>query len=405
MNAKTASCLGSIACSMALCSSTTGCGGAPYLQQVPVSSVPPNAHVQVDCFDANCSSRASARTPTQVELDRTRDHVVTVHGDGYEDQQVVLKSHYNGWSALGNFLVGFGFGFGVVAGYGAANPDGVTVDSKKGLGPTLEVAALTGLALGGINLVVNGIYGATTRRDTILSPGEIKLTLERPRSKTPAAAPSQVNQVDINALHKLDEARGLFRRGDREQAESLLLGTYQACGELCKKTTTARLSLLMGAVHQCRDASQQESINAYSRALELDPDVRWDETVGCEPARATFDSFKATLRGTPAPAVSGKSSPVIRATQLIEQHQVDAAETLIDDTLQASHTDLSNSTLAGLWLLRGVIASDYRKQPLMAREAFEKALELDKNATIDESVVHQQTLDILEATREKHRDK
>ena len=385
----------------AISSAATGCTG-PYLQQVTVASSPASARLDLDCYDNDCGSKGAGLTPAQLELDRTRDHVVTVRRAGYEDQHIVLKSKFNPVSVVANFLGGFGFGFGFVMGYSVANPDTVNWNGKKGLGPTLEVGLLFGAVLGGVNVLANGIYGAATRRDFALYPGKLTIKLERPRVVVPTASVERRNLKNEVALRKMSEARELNLQGNHERAEALLLGIYQACGDDCEKKTSAQLSLLMGAVHLCRGAAKDESINAFARALELDPNVAWDDEVSCDEARSTFDALKKPSNRSVQPVASSEKSPVDEARELIRDHKVDTAESLIVAALEDTEHPSSATTRAALWVLRGIISSDSRNKPLLAREAFEKALKLDPNVKIDETLAKPQAVDIFNAVRDEH---
>ncbi len=81
-------------------------------QPIAITSTPQGARVIVDDHDT------SYTTPANVELERGRDHLLTFHLNGYEDETFTIKHSLSGVVA-GNILAGGLIGWGVDAADGA----------------------------------------------------------------------------------------------------------------------------------------------------------------------------------------------------------------------------------------------------------------------------------------------
>ncbi len=81
-------------------------------QPIAITSSPSGARVIVDDHDT------SYTTPANVELERGRDHLLTFHLNGYEDETFMIKHSLSGVVA-GNILAGGLIGWGVDAADGA----------------------------------------------------------------------------------------------------------------------------------------------------------------------------------------------------------------------------------------------------------------------------------------------
>ena len=81
-------------------------------QPIAITSTPNGARVIVDDHDT------SYTTPANVELERGRDHLLTFHLNGYEDETFTIKHSLSGVVA-GNILAGGLIGWGVDAADGA----------------------------------------------------------------------------------------------------------------------------------------------------------------------------------------------------------------------------------------------------------------------------------------------
>ncbi len=64
-----------------------GCQAQVYTQAIPVSSVPMGADLYVD-------GKMAGRTPTSVELERNRDHILTFKKEEYRQKDVIIKRKY-----------------------------------------------------------------------------------------------------------------------------------------------------------------------------------------------------------------------------------------------------------------------------------------------------------------------
>lgn len=113
-------------------------------QTIPVSSDPAGADVIVN-------NVLTGTTPTEIELKRKRDHLITIEKDGYAAASVpVLKSV--GGAVWGNILAGGLIGWGVDATSGAQynlNPETVFVRLRPtggGGGPEEESSTVAGVA-------------------------------------------------------------------------------------------------------------------------------------------------------------------------------------------------------------------------------------------------------------------
>lgn len=82
-------------------------------QGIPVTSEPPGADVLVD-------GMLVGTTPTDVEMKRKRDHLVTIKKDGYETKTVPVLKNIGG-AVFGNIIAGGLIGWGVDAASGAQN--------------------------------------------------------------------------------------------------------------------------------------------------------------------------------------------------------------------------------------------------------------------------------------------
>lgn len=108
-------------------------------------------------------------------------------------------------------------------------------------------------------------------------------------TSTPAASGAPRDRA---ASAKAEEARSLLGRGDDPRAESLALGTLDACGDKCSGPVKARLWLLVG-VARCRRDDQPGARDAFKEALAADPSASLDETVANDRAKAEFFAARA----------------------------------------------------------------------------------------------------------------
>jgi hypothetical protein len=114
-------------------------------QPIAITSTPSGARVTVDDKDT------SYTTPANVELERGRDHMLTFHLDGYQDETFAMK-HSMSAVVAGNLLAGGLIGWGVDAADGAQ--DKLTPETVQiSLNP-LKKAQTEGVAAPDTGLVV-----------------------------------------------------------------------------------------------------------------------------------------------------------------------------------------------------------------------------------------------------------
>ena len=92
----------------------TGCATVAHgrFQQVPISSNPAGAAVEVDC---GRGAVAAGETPVVVKMPRKAQYcLVTLTRDGYQPTTVTFARHWSGW-VWGNLLLGDWFLAGAVA--------------------------------------------------------------------------------------------------------------------------------------------------------------------------------------------------------------------------------------------------------------------------------------------------
>jgi hypothetical protein len=92
----------------------TGCATVAHgrFQQIPISSNPEGAAVQVDCGRGVVAAGA---TPVVVKMPRKAQYcLVTLTHDGYQPATVTFDRHWSGW-VWGNLLLGDWFLAGAVA--------------------------------------------------------------------------------------------------------------------------------------------------------------------------------------------------------------------------------------------------------------------------------------------------
>lgn len=97
-------------------------------QRVPVSSDPVGAYVFVDGNPVGC-------TPTQIELKRKYDHLITLSKEGYEDETIRVEPVLSA-AVAGNIIAGGFIGWGVDAINGAQYrliPETVHVKMRPGV--------------------------------------------------------------------------------------------------------------------------------------------------------------------------------------------------------------------------------------------------------------------------------
>ena len=143
-----------------------GCGST--LQEVPVSSTPAGAALNVD------GQQTSEVTPTKLTLRRGRDHALTLRQDGFADYRVDLKSGYDGVGLVEYFGASFGLGFGFVMGLGLSQMQGHDHRSFKSI---MLTSLVVGAICGGVGLAVGGVAGSSRGTDYTLKPAEVNATL------------------------------------------------------------------------------------------------------------------------------------------------------------------------------------------------------------------------------------
>jgi PEGA domain len=114
-------------------------------QPIAITSTPNGARVTVDDKDT------SYTTPANVELERGRDHMLTFHLDGYQDETFAIK-HSMSAVVAGNILGGGLIGWGVDAADGAQDkltPETVQITLNPAKKDQTEAVAAqdTGLAV------------------------------------------------------------------------------------------------------------------------------------------------------------------------------------------------------------------------------------------------------------------
>lgn len=143
----------------------TGCSTMAHgrYQNVPVTSAPAGAHVDVDCGDV---PRDGGTTPATVKLRRGADRcLLTLTKDGFAPESVTMQKRVAGttWlNAAPSLMVGLGVGAALAAGSILSN------DNSANNG------AMAGLAVGAaVPLLVDGSTGAMYKQ----TPEQVSVTL------------------------------------------------------------------------------------------------------------------------------------------------------------------------------------------------------------------------------------
>ena len=119
------------------------------------------------------------------------------------------------------------------------------------------------------------------------------------------ATAAQAAPRDAAAKRKIDEAINThYLTTDFDRAESVLLGTIQACGDRCSPPVIAKAWMYVGIVRGSGRNDPDGALEAFTQALATDPSVQLDAALATPETAEAFAEAKAAAGGgaTPAPA-------------------------------------------------------------------------------------------------------
>jgi hypothetical protein len=121
---------------------------------------------------------------------------------------------------------------------------------------------------------------------------------------------------DTAANKKIDEAINQhYVATDFEKAESVLLGTINACGDKCSPQTLGKAWMYVGIVRGSGKNNQNGARDAFQKAAAADPNVKLDTVLATPETQATFAAVAGGGGGaaepapTAAPAATAAAAP------------------------------------------------------------------------------------------------
>jgi hypothetical protein len=119
---------------------------------------------------------------------------------------------------------------------------------------------------------------------------------------------------DKAALKKIDEAINThYLTTDFDKAESVLLGTVQACADKCSPEVLGKAWMYVGLVRGSGKENQETALEAFRNALAQDPSVTLDEGLATPAAKETFAKAKAAAPSAPVAPPTTPAAPVAPA--------------------------------------------------------------------------------------------
>jgi hypothetical protein len=115
---------------------------------------------------------------------------------------------------------------------------------------------------------------------------------------------------DVAANKKIDEAINLhYVATDFEKAESVLLGTINACGDKCSPVVFGRAWMYVGIVRGSGKNNQPGAKEAFQKAAAADPNVKLDMVLATPETQATFAAVAGGGGGGAPPAGEEPAEP------------------------------------------------------------------------------------------------
>jgi hypothetical protein len=221
--------------------------------------------------------------------------------------------------------------------------------------------------------------------------------------------------MDQTTTEKLQAIKAQqFEKHDYVAAEASLLGALAECEDGCDRAVKAQIWLDVGIARVARRGPPSSTLDAFRRALALNPAVRPDSAdsdsrvsdyFSLAHERFMSDTLARTV-AVPDPPVAPRDASATEKRKLaMDGHykgrKFVEAEALLLGILKACEDQCRPGLKAGLWSDIAIVRLARIKAQKPVTEAFENALALDPKSVPDETYVTDRGMDIFWHAREK----